>query len=254
MKLKHIALAVLAATGINAANAAISTTVGGAELYFVAYDYTNGTKSFNFDTGVNVSSLINGTINYTTSFAADANWTSFVSSVGASNITWYVEAIQNGASGSNTKFAYATLGADQVVGSAGSNTAFNSDVTNAINSLAATTISAGQSEIAANGTSNYLGAYDQFKSLSIAQLSNVIGTSNVGFFGAANSKLSGVGAGSAKETIFAAPTALASFTANGTLTIGTPLPVTPSVPEPESYGLALVGLLLAGAVARRRAA
>jgi MYXO-CTERM domain-containing protein len=253
MKLKHIALAVLAATGFNAANAAISTTVGGAELFFVAYDITNGTKSFNFDTGVNVSSLIDGSINFTTSFAADANWTGFVSAVGASNIAWFVEAIQNGSQGSNTKFAYATLGAGQVLGSATSNTAFNSDVNGQITALSNTNIAAGQSEVAAGGTANYLANFDKFTSLSIAQLSNVIGASNVSFFGAANSKLSGVGAGAAKETIFAAPTALASFTANGTLTIAAPA-VVPSVPEPESYGLALVGLLLAGAVARRRAA
>jgi MYXO-CTERM domain-containing protein len=247
MKLKHIALAVLAATSFGAAHAAVSTNPGSAELFFVAYDLTGLTKSFNFDTGVNVSSLIDGSINYTTSFAADANWTSFVSTVGASNIVWYVEAINAASTGVNTKFAYATLGAGQTVGSAGSNTAFNSDVNTTITKLSNTNITAGQSEVAANGTANYLGDVDKFTSLSIANLSNVIGTTKVNFFGAANSKLSGVGAGAAKETIFAAPLATASFTSNGTLSIS-------AVPEPESYGLALVGLVLAGAVARRRAA
>jgi MYXO-CTERM domain-containing protein len=251
MKLKHIALAVLAATSFSAAHAAIETSLGNAQVFFVAYDITSGSKSFNYNTGVNVSSLIDGSISVNTSFAADANWASFVSSVGASNIAWYVQAIQN-QTGVNTKFTYATLGAGQVLGSAGTNTAFNANVNNEINALSQTTVNAGQSEIAVGSAPNYLGTYDSFTSLGVNFLSNNVGTQGVTFFGVANSSTS---KGTGRETLFATPTAVAGLTAAGTLTIGAPVVVVvPSVPEPESYGLALVGLLLAGAVARRRAA
>jgi MYXO-CTERM domain-containing protein len=248
MKLKHIALAVLAATGFSAANAAIQTSLNNAEVFFVAYDAA-GTNSFNFDTGVNVSSLIDGSINFTTSFAGNTTWNSFVTaSGGLSNISWYVEALQN-QTGTNTKFLYATLAAGEAV-AAGTNSAFNAPFNNEVTSLNATTISAGQSEIAAAGTSNYLGTYDSFTPASVNKLSSAVGTTGVSFFGVANSNTSKP---SSKQTIFATPTAVAGFTAAGTLTIAAPA-VVPSVPEPESYGLALVGLLLAGAVARRRSA
>jgi len=250
MQIKHIALAAVAALGFNAAQAGVNTSLNNAEIFFVAYDITNGTKSFNFDTGVNVSKLIDGSINYTTSFANDANWTSFVSSVGASNVAWYVQALQF-QNGKNTKFSYATLGAGQAVTTPGTNLAFNADVTNLNNALQAWQVGAGQSEVAAGGTPNYMGVYDQFKSLSITQLSNTIGTTNVSFFGAANSDTT---KNTLKETIFAVPAAVASLSANGTLTIATPTPVTSNVPEPTTTGLALAGLLVAGAVARRRAA
>ena len=76
---------------------------------------------------------------------------------------------------------------------------------------------------------------------------NVVGTTGVAFMGLqASSNLT-----TAKVNLLTT-TAVASFAANGTLTIATP--VTTNVPEPTTTGLALAGLLVAGAVARRRAA
>ncbi len=66
----------------------------------------------------------------------------------------------------------------------------------------------------------------------------------VGVNGAANGNLNGFGA-----LEFNAATGTLSWAANGAVAV-----VTPAVPEPSTAGLALVGLLLAGAVARRRAA
>lgn len=65
----------------------------------------------------------------------------------------------------------------------------------------------------------------------------------VGVNGAANGNLNGFGTLKLDTT-----TGTLSWAANGATA------VTPSVPEPSTAGLALVGLLLAGAVARRRAA
>jgi MYXO-CTERM domain-containing protein len=253
MKLKHIALAVLAATSFGAANAAVLTTGQTAEIFVVAYD-TALTKSFLLDTGVAASSLINGSINYSYDLSADANWTSFVSAVGASNVNWYVQTVSS-ITGTNTKFTYATLGAGASVGSAGSNSTFTQNTTGLITFLSNVNVNnavnAGPSVTAAVGTADFVDTayYGSLSADGVSSFSNALGTTGVSFFGAA---ISSKTSNAAKITQFAAPTALASLTAT-TLTIGTPA-VVPSVPEPESYGLALVGLLLAGAVARRRAA
>jgi hypothetical protein len=250
MKVKALVSLLALAGAFGAANAAINTTLGNAEIFFTAYDTVNQTKSFTFNTGVNVSALIDGSINYSANIGADANWSSFVSAVGGlSNIGWYVEAVQNQA-GINTKFVYATLGAGASVGTLGTNTAFNSAANPLITAISNTTISAGGSEIDAAGTAAYLGSsaaagqtFDQFTPAGVSQLTNAIGTTGVGFFGVANSNTAKP---VPKVTLFATPTATASFTSNGQLTIA-------AVPEPSSFALALTALVGVGFVARRRA-
>jgi hypothetical protein len=249
MKVKALVSLLALAGAFGAANAAVNTTLGNAELFFTAYDTVNQTKSFTFDTGVNVSALIDGSINYSANIGADANWASFVSAVGGlSNIGWYVEAVQNQA-GINTKFVYATLGAGAAIGTLGTNTAFNSAVNPLVTALANTTVSAGTSEIDAAGTAAYLGnataagqTFDQFTPASVSQLSNAVGTTGVSFFGVANSNTTKA---ASKVTLFATPTATASFTSNGQLTIA-------AVPEPSSFAMALTALAGVGFVARRR--
>jgi MYXO-CTERM domain-containing protein len=255
MKLKHIALAVAAATSFGAAHA-VNTAKNTAELFFLAYD-TAGTTQFLYDTGATIASLINGTVSINVNFAADANWASFVTAAGGlSNVNWLVEGLQS-QNGVNTKFIYGTLGAGASVTSLGSNTAFNGAFNNMNNAALASAAGALQSATVSAADASFLGnsvnqskAYDQFTPAGVTQMSNVVGTTSVSFFGVANSNTSN---GVSKITQFATPSAVAGFTTDGTLTIATAV-VVPSVPEPESYGLALVGLLLAGAVARRRAA
>jgi len=251
MKLKHIALAVLAATGFGAAHASVSTTQTNAELFFYAYS-ADQSKFFLLDTGVASTSLSGGTINYSYDLSADANWTSFVSAVGAANISWYVEAASSASSTTanpNAKFVYATLGLNQTPAAIpGKNPSFNTaNLTNALS--LATTVTTGTSFTGTNTDAGYLAStLDGLAVNGVTSFSNLLGTTGVSFFGAAASNASST----ARITQFATPAALASAT-TGLLTIAAPA-VVPSVPEPESYGLALVGLLLAGAVARRRAA
>lgn len=255
MKVKALVSLLALAGAVSAANAGVNVTLGNAEIFLTAYD-TAETKSFLFDTGVNAASLINGTINQSFNLSNDANWTSFVSSVGGiANVNWMVGAIQS-KTGINTKWVYETLG----VGAAASDVGLtNTEVNAALNpeitliSSSASVIS-GTSEVDANGTAAYFGsAFDGFYPVGVSSTYNKLNVGNVAFFGAANSNTS---KGVNSPTILATPTTVANFsTLSGSaiLTLSTPA-VTPSVPEPESFGLALVGLAAMGFVARRRAA
>ena len=255
MKFKAI-VSLLALAAAGSSFAAINTTQGNAEVFFMAYDKTNQTQDFVFDTGLSAASLIDGTINGTFNIGADANWSSFVSAVGGlSNIGWAVEAVQVAAT-ANNKFIYATLGAGASAAASGSNSAFNLAFTPFNTAISNTTVLAGQSEVDAAGTAPYLAnsaaaskAFDGFAPASVISFTNAVGTTGVSFFGVANSNPAKT---LNKVTLFSTPTALAGFTTNGTLTIGTPV-ITPSVPEPSSYALALVALAGIGFVARRRA-
>jgi len=240
MKIKHIALAVLAATSFGAAHAAVDTGIGTAQVFFLAHDMA-GTNSYLFNTGLSFNALASNSITYTSSaIGADANWASFVSTLGGlSNVVWAVEALQFG-NGTNGQF-YGTLASG-----------LNGVTTNIANSALKSTFgsintpltnAADPSEVAANGSAQYLGGKDGFLTMGVSSFSNVVGATGVKFFGAGLSST----VASAKTLVLTSPTETASFSSNGTLTIS-------AVPEPESYGLALVGLVLAGAVARRRAA
>ncbi|MGC4061272.1 MAG: hypothetical protein QM749_10680 [Aquabacterium sp.] len=257
MKVKALVSLLALAGAVGAANAAVNTTLNNSELFFTAYDTANQTKSYTFDTGVNVASLIDGSINYSVNLGSDNNWNSFVSAVGGlSNVGWYVEAVQN-QPGVNSKFVYATLGAGAAVGTLGTNTAFNSAANPLITAISNTTVSAGNSEIDAAGTAAYLGnsaaagqTFDQFSPAGVGQLSNVVGTTGVSFFGVANSNTTKP---TSKVTLFSTPTPVAGFTSGGLLTIAAVPVVTPSVPEPSSCALALTALAGIGFIARRRA-
>jgi len=247
MKLTKIA-AVVALAAAGSAHAWVNTALNSSEIYLAAYD-TADTHSFLYDTGLNVSSLIGGTINANINISADANWSNFVSTVGGlANVNWSVEAIQF-QNGKNTKFIYSTLGAGASVGTAGTNVAFNGPLTSMNNALSASSATTGTSEIAAAGTASYFGhAYDNWNVDGVAQLSNAYGVSGVSFFGAANSDTT---KGTLKNTIFATPTPVASFSTvsgNSVLTIATP-----AVPEPTTGALTLAALAGIGFVARRRA-
>lgn len=257
MKFTKIAAVVaLAAAGV--AHAAVNTTLGNAEIFLSAYDDAH-TNSFIFDTGLNVSSLIDGSINASFNLGADATWSTFVSKVGGiANINWNVTAIQN-KTGQNTKFIYATMNQSSTIGTLGTNSAMNTRMNPEITAL--TNVAAGvslpsltgPSSIEAAGTAGYIGEnFDTLATVAgVTSITNKLDVGNVSFIGLANSNTS---LNSGKVTLFATPTALANFsTASGSavLTIGTP--VTPAVPEPTTSALALAALAGMGFVARRRA-
>lgn len=257
MKFTKIA-AVVALVAAGSANAAVSTTLGNAEIFLNAYDDAK-TLSYIYDTGVNVSSLINNTISYSLNLGADANWATFVSKVGGiANINWNVSAIQNQA-GTATKFIYSTINQSQSVGALALNGAFNTRVNPEITALTNVAAGAllgsltGPSSIEAAGTAGYIGDnFDNLNIVGVNQITNKLNVGNVSFVGVANSTTT---SNIKPVKLFATPTAMASFsTASGSavLSIGTPA-VTPAVPEPTTSALALAALAGIGFVARRRA-
>lgn len=246
MKVKAIvSLLALAVAGV--AHAGVNTSLNNSEIYLAVYD-TAATKSFLFNTGVNASSLINGSINVSFDFGSDATWNSFVSSVGGiDNLNWGVQAIQF-QNGVNTKYIYSTLGAGAAVGPLGTNGAFNSQLTNMNNALQNAQVTAGTSEVAAVGTATYFGdIYDGYLADGVVSTSNKLNVGDVAFFGVANSNTAKP---TFKNTLLATPTVFANFntqSGHAVLTIGQP------VPEPTGYALFLAGLAGVGFVARRRA-
>jgi len=256
MKVKALVSLLALAGAISSANAAVNVTLGNAEIFVAAYDNAE-TKSFLFDTGINAASLIDGTINQSFNLSNDANWTSFVSSVGGiNNINWTVGAIQ-AKNGINTKWIYSTLGAGSTTGAAingseSTNTAFNGALNPLITLVSqSANVVAGTSEIDANGTQPYFGsAFNGFNPAGVASTFNKVNVGDVSFFGAANSNTS---KGVPDLSILTAPTTVANLsTASGSaiLTLKTP---TPAVPEPSSAVLALTALAGMGVLARRRA-
>jgi MYXO-CTERM domain-containing protein len=249
MKLKHIALAVLAATSFGAANAAINYANGAAQLYFAAQNAA-GTYSYVYNTGSTLASLKDGSISFTASLSADTVWQQFLTDIGGvSNAQWTVGAY-NGGTGANRNF-YSTVSATSAFVTAPNMPTYSTLGTFSAPLTALLGNEGLPGSYAAGDSQEYTSAFavQSYAVAGIDSLFNAVGTSGVKFLGltgtstTATSKLVGI------TTIV--PTA--AFTSTGTLTIGSAV-VVPSVPEPESYGLALVGLLLAGAVARRRAA
>lgn len=238
MQIKHITVAVVAALGFTAAHATpgVSTLVGAAEVYFAARDVAQ-TYSFLYNTGASFNALADGSINFSGSLAADANWQKFLTDVGGiGNVQWTVGGVQTGTATTKQWFSTIGSGALKAVMPAGSNGSFGTGVNTLGNYLS------NDSDIeAAAGTGPYLTVASANSYGITSTLVNVGTTAN--FFGLQASSTSGAG----KLNVLTTP-AKATFTANGNLT------VIGNVPEPETYGLALVGLLVAGAVVRRRAA
>ena len=250
MKVKAIVTA-LALVAAGAANAAISTP----DLVFVAYDDA-GNASFELDTGIKAASLSNGTaLNLSLNISSNTNWSSFLTDAGAgAQIDWYLA----GLTGSGTNYGVYVTNGTQATSVATSNSqTLNADIDTAggvlFNTLLAAAATPTKSGVDTSSSAGYMGSniatmlngtYTE-----IDDIHSILGDTGVSLLGfqevggknpAANGKLvSGV-------------TAIAGFAANASgadvLTIATP-----AVPEPSSYGMALVALAGIGFMARRRA-
>jgi hypothetical protein len=263
MQLKKIAVAALAlaagssfaAITMNASGVAGNTGTG---LVFIVTDTLNN-KSFDFDTATSFTSVSDSTYK-TFNVAADTNWGSFYDAARTGDFVWsLVGGLSDGAATSVGKNALLTTVTNgfSVSSITAANASNISTITGNLNNVIAdfNQKATGASFVAslANNDIAYVGATgpkldytlnnqvapDFTTGNAIGATSQFLKLANVGGRGAAN--------------VYTNPATYSATFADGTLTIGT-APVTPSIPEPESYGLALVGLLMVGAVARRRAA
>jgi hypothetical protein len=266
MNFKHIAAAAaLLATGSSfaaniAMNGATAATAVGSGLVFFVTDTANS-KSYDLDLGVSFAGAL--AANTSVSVAGDANWTSFYDANRASDFVWSVVAGKStgpvATAGANTLLTtvnagfntslITTAGAANIATIVGNLDKTIFDINGKAAATSASFVATKTTDIAYFGEANTV-------SFSNYNLSNqVVSTgfltyNNIGTT-ASFLKLANTGGRGAANVYTIAGTYSASFDGS-TVSLNT-VAVTPAVPEPESYGLALVGLLLAGVVARRRA-
>jgi hypothetical protein len=267
MKLKHIALATLAlVAGVaNAANITTGTSTG--LVLFVTNNANN--TSYGLDLGQSFASFNTSIANaaYTQNWSLDSNWTSFYNAANSADYVWSITA------------GY-SVGSTITAG----NNYVETTVNKSYDISGLSTKSAGSiSLLAANINNQALdinakaGASSSFVASASAQDASFFGGVNGGkvtYF--LNKQIDGASGSFAAYNAIGDSSIFLKLGNTGTRTAGTwtpttsaglftfdgtslkygpaaTVPVTPSVPEPSTYGLALVGLLLAGAVARRRA-
>ncbi|MEY4765324.1 MAG: hypothetical protein RI907_1997 [Pseudomonadota bacterium] len=262
MQVKNIiaVAATLVATSSFAAN--INVT-GGAGFYLVVTDTVNNT-SYDLDLNSTYANFIAGNSATTTTAASwavnDANWTSFYNAGNSANYVWSVFASKTGSSTTaNANHLLTTVNVDtnvsdiagrgaSQVGATASNLSLVAADINTKSQGAASFVGVKGADIAFVGDVGMRMNWKLNNTISPDFLSyNAIGASSA-FLDITNT------GGKGTANVFTTSTFQGQFSFNGsTLSFAAPV-VTPSVPEPETYGLALVGVLVAGAVARRRAA
>ncbi len=273
MKLKHIALAALAlVAGVaNAANIARSTgtSASNAGLVLAVTNINNGT-SYDLDLGTNFNTFYSNLSNasFAQSFAVnDANWTTFTSGTTASDLVWTVFS-------GNNKGAISTVGNKALLTTINNNLT-TASITSGVSSglgQSVGNIDLAVAEINTSSSASFIGKTDSNAAFFGDKFSQAgksgydyngnISTSFVGYNLVNESSnfqyITTTGKGKAIDAL-STSTFAGQFTFklgnNGaaSLVYAAAAPVTPSVPEPSSAALALVGLLLAGVVARRRA-
>jgi MYXO-CTERM domain-containing protein len=262
MKIKHIAAAALALVA-GSSFAAIATNNSGAVgntgtgLVFIVTDTLNN-KSFDFDTGVNYTGF--APTSFSANIAADANWSSFYSATRTADFVWTLVGGKNdgGATVANSGkllttvtngFATSTITTSNAANLAAIVGNLNNVIID-VNTKLATSAST-KSVVASQLNSDiaYVGATGLKLDYTLNnQVAPGFTTGNA--IGASSQLLALTNAGGrGAVNVYNTIPALSGYTASFD---GATLSVT-AVPEPETYGLALVGLVLAGLVARRRA-
>jgi len=254
MNFKAIVSAVALAALGTAAHAAVQNAAAiNPELTVTLF---NNKASYTLDLGLDANLLSTGLstgYSFNLNTVDGAAFSTFLTkAAGGTALNWTLFA---GNTQDNTAYTTAKKGEEALAG-AGSSDGTNGALEGAISNFVAYsnnstgTIAQNNSFQAVVGASAYY-TLDGNSAFGFSSEANTVGTTGVALFKFQD----------ATDDIFFVQNQTANIagltsTANGyVLTIANATPaVTPSVPEPESYGLALVGLLLVGAVARRQAA
>ena len=233
-KLKALvaAVALAACVGQAAAAPVLPTATTSSDLLFFAMDQAAGT-SFVFDLG-SASNLLSLNQNITGS-----NWTSFLAAEGNSlaNVTWGL-AFDQGTGGSNSMFG-TTLTDTNVIG-AESNAKLSAGrvvFNNVLNNALYSSVSAGGSVFTSSPSAgNYT-----------TSMSNTWGGNAAGW-----TSDNAVGTAANFYTVnFASAPNGGTLIASGITFDGVSVAVA-AVPEPETYSMLFAGLMMLGAIARRR--
>jgi len=256
MNFKAIVSAVALAALGTAAHAAVQNAAAiNPELTVTLF---NNKASYTLDLGLDANLLSTGLstgYSFNLNTVDGAAFSTFLTkAAGGSALNWTLFA---GNTQDNTAYTTAKLGEEVLAGVAGGAEGLNAALEGALANFqfysnnSTGTIAQNNSFQAVVGASAYYTLDGYNGALGFSSTANTVGTTGVALFKFQD----------ATDDIFyvqnqtANIAGLTNTAGQYVLTIANATPVvTPSVPEPESYGLALVGLLLVGAVARRQAA
>lgn len=251
MQVKAIVSMIALAAAATVSHAAVQTTITQQDVFLAVYDTANK-ASYLYDTGLNATDVLLGNSNYSFNISSDANFASFLNTVGAgAELNWALGAYSSKA-GKDTKFWFTTTtGSTTPV--AAVNGTFNQGVAVQLTALTNTTVNSvvnpANSEVDAFGTAAYFGSnFDDGSKIGTTGVFNKVGSTEQAIFRIANSNTS---SNVALSTVALAPTTVSFNQAGGTYTFA--INAAAAVPEPESYALALIGLTAVGFIARRRA-
>jgi hypothetical protein len=257
MNFKAIVSAVALAALGTAAHAAVQNAAAiNPELTVTLF---NNKASYTLDLGLDANLLSTGLstgYSFNLNTVDGAAFSSFLTkAAGGTALNWTLFA---GNSQDNTAYTTAKKGEEALAGQAGgadgSNAALQVAVANfvAYSNNSTGTVAMNNSFQALAGSSIYYTLDGYNSAFGFSSEANTVGTTGVALFKFVDT--------TDADDFFYTPNQtanIAGLTTNSSgqyvLSIANAT-VTPSVPEPESYGLALVGLLLVGAVARRQAA